>query len=70
MLDALREVAGEKVVRRVRFEPDERIMRIVATWPTAFRSAKGQRLGFTADGSMQEIIRAFIEDELNGKFVA
>src|SRR5437868_1085436 len=33
MLDALREVAGEDVASRVRFEPDERIMRIVATWP-------------------------------------
>jgi nucleoside-diphosphate-sugar epimerase len=70
ILAALQEVAGERVVRRVRFEPDERIMRIVRTWPTAFEAAHARRLGITADASMQDVIRAFIADELGGKFVA
>lgn len=64
MLAALARVAGEAAARRVRFEPDPVIQRIVGGWPTRFRSAKAQRLGFAADGSMEEIIRAFIEDEL------
>lgn len=70
MLAALEEVAGRTVARRVRFEPDARIVRIVQGWPTAFRAARAQRLGFTADRTMQDITRAFIADELNGRFVA
>jgi nucleoside-diphosphate-sugar epimerase len=69
MLAALEEVAGKNVAKRVRFEPDPWIEKIVYGWPTAFRSAKADRLGFTADGSMHEIIRGFIADDLNGKFV-
>jgi nucleoside-diphosphate-sugar epimerase len=64
MLAALARVAGEAVARRVRFEPDPVIRRIVGGWPTRFRSAKAERLGFAADGSMEEIIRAFMEDEM------
>lgn len=70
MLSGLEEVAGKNVARRVRFEPDPLIQKIVAGWPTRFNSAKAARLGFTADLSMEEIIRAFIADDLNGNFVA
>ena len=70
MLDALKEVAGENVARRVRFEPDPRIVKIVYGWPTAFHSARAERLGFTTDTNMQDVIRAFIADDLGGKFVA
>jgi nucleoside-diphosphate-sugar epimerase len=69
MLAALEEIAGANVVSRVHFETDPRIERIVYGWPAAFRSAKAQRLGFTADSAMQDVIRAFIADDLNGKFV-
>ena len=70
MLEALREVAGENAARRVRFEPDARIQKIIDGWPTAFRAARAQEFGFTADASMQDVIRAFIADDLNGKFVS
>ena len=69
MLEALQHVAGPNVAGRVRFEPDAMIERIVYGWPTAFRAHKARSLGFSADGSMQEIIRAFIEDDLGGTFV-
>lgn len=70
MLAALKEVAGENVARRVRFEPDPRIEKIVYGWPTRFGSVKAQRLGFSADRAMADVIRAFIADDLHGKFVA
>lgn len=70
MLKALEEVAGANVARRVRFEPDPRIEKIVNGWPTTFHSAEAQRLGFTTDTNMQDVIRAFIADDLGGKFVA
>jgi nucleoside-diphosphate-sugar epimerase len=69
MLEALEVVAGPKVAARVRFEPDPRIEKIVYGWPTAFKATRALQLGFTADRSMQDIIKAFIEDDLNGKFV-
>jgi D-erythronate 2-dehydrogenase len=68
MLQALEEVASANVARRVRFEPDPTIVKIVYGWPTAFRSARAQRLGFTTDTDMRDVIRAFIADDLGGKF--
>ena len=70
MVDALRAVAGDAVVERIRWEPDPAIEKIVSGWPMRFEAGRARAMGFTADNNMQEIIRAFIEDELDGKFVA
>ncbi|HEY8750252.1 MAG TPA: D-erythronate dehydrogenase [Tepidisphaeraceae bacterium] len=70
MLAALEEVAGPKAAARVKFEPNARIEKIVYGWPTAFRATRALKLGFTPDASMHDIIKAFIADDLNGKFVA
>jgi hypothetical protein len=51
-------------VRRVHHEPDEAIVRIVAGWPRAFNARRAQALGFTADANFEEIVRAYVEDEL------
>ena len=64
---ALRKVAGEKVVARIRREPDEMIMRIVDGWPRGFEAKRALALGFKAESSFEEIIRIHIEDELGGK---
>ena len=64
MIEALREVAGEEPVRRIRFEPDPLIQSIVAGWPGWFDTARGEALGFKADPDVASIIRAFIEDDL------
>jgi nucleoside-diphosphate-sugar epimerase len=69
MLEALEQVAGPGVAKRVRFEPEPRIEKIVYGWPTAFKATRAQQLGFTADRSMHDIIKAFIEDDLNGNYV-
>ena len=69
MLAALEQVAGPRVAKRVRFEIDPRIEKIVYGWPTRFRSEKAQRLGFAPDSGMEEVVRAFIADELGGKFI-
>jgi D-erythronate 2-dehydrogenase len=67
---ALRKVAGDNVVKRIRVEPDETIMRIVAGWPRNFAPERAPALGFRAESSFEEIIRIHIEDELAGDFVA
>jgi nucleoside-diphosphate-sugar epimerase len=65
---ALRRIAGENVVRRIRREPDATISAIVANWPRDFEPKRAPALGFRAEGSFDEIIRAHIEDELGGSF--
>lgn len=65
-IDALRKVAGEKAVALIRREPDETIIRIVAGWPRDFDASRAIALGFRAETSFEEIIRAHVEDELGG----
>jgi nucleoside-diphosphate-sugar epimerase len=67
---ALRKVAGDKVVARIRREPDPTIIRIVEGWPRNFDARRALALGFQADESFEAIIRAHIEDELQGRFVS
>lgn len=65
-IEALRTVAGDAAVRLIRREPDEAIMRIVAGWPRDFDAARAKTLGFTADRSFLDIVRAHVADELGG----
>jgi len=67
---ALRRVAGDKVVSRIRRLPDPLIARMVAGWPTLFEPRRALALGFKADASFDEIIRIHIEDELRGRIAA
>ncbi len=66
---ALRRIAGAKAAARIRREPDETVARIVAGWPQNFDTRRAVALGFKADASFDDIIRAHIEDELGGRIV-
>jgi len=66
-IDALRRVAGGKVVARIRRVPDELVERIVSGWAERLDAGRARDLGFRAEGSFDDIIRAHIEDELDGK---
>ena len=68
-IEALRKVAGETVVKRIRREPDAVIMKIVEGWPRNFAPTRAPALGFTAEQSFEEIIRIHIEVELGGTWV-
>ena len=70
MIAALCEVAGESVADRVRFEPDPFIEKIVYGWPTRFAPRRAEAMGFRPDESFPMVIEAFIEDDLQGRFVA
>lgn len=69
-IEALRRVAGDEAVGRIRREPDETIMRIVADWPRQFDTRRALDLGFRAEADFEEIIRIHIEDELGGRIGA
>jgi nucleoside-diphosphate-sugar epimerase len=63
-IEALRRVAGEDAVRRIREAPDPTIQRIVEGWPRNFDARRALELGFRADASFDEIIRIHVADEL------
>jgi len=67
MLEALRRVGGDVALRRVRFEPDPAITRIVQGWPARFEANIARGLGFEADRDFEAIVRAFVEDERGGE---
>ena len=64
MFEALRRAGGEAAVKRIRWEPDPVIQKIVAGWPRGISSKRAERMGLEADRSVDEIVRAFIEDDL------
>ncbi|HTV28714.1 MAG TPA: D-erythronate dehydrogenase [Xanthobacteraceae bacterium] len=64
---ALRRIAGDEVVARIRRKPDPLVARIVDGWPRRFDPQRALALGFKAESSFDEIIRVHIEDELGGK---
>jgi nucleoside-diphosphate-sugar epimerase len=68
-IDALRRVSGDKAVALIRREPDPMIERIVSGWATQFDAKHATDLGFKAEQSFDEILRAHIEDELDGRVV-
>lgn len=66
-IDALRRVAGDKVAAHIRREPDQLVQRIVAGWAEQLDAKRARDLGFRAEATFDDIIRAHIEDELGGK---
>ena len=70
MVEGLRRVAGEEVVKRIRWQTDPLVARIVAGWPGNFETARARRLGFEGDRSIDEIIQAHVEDEVKPRAAA
>jgi D-erythronate 2-dehydrogenase len=66
-IGALRAVAGDEVVARIKREPDPFVEKIVAGWPRKFDAKRALALGFKPDASFEEIVRIHIEDELGGR---
>jgi D-erythronate 2-dehydrogenase len=67
---ALRRIAGDKVAMRIRRAPDPLVQRIVGGWPSRFDPRRALALGFKAEASFDEIIRAHIDDELGGRIAS
>ncbi|MFW6028227.1 MAG: D-erythronate dehydrogenase [bacterium] len=64
---SLRAVAGDKVASLIRREPDPAIEKIVSGWARDFQPDRAHKLGFRAETSFDEIVKAHIEDELGGR---
>ncbi|MBV1700057.1 MAG: SDR family oxidoreductase [Hyphomicrobiales bacterium] len=61
---ALRRIAGDAAAARIRRAPDPLIARIVGGWPARFDARRAAALGFRAERTFDDIIRAHIDDEL------
>ena len=62
MLDSLARVGGETARARVGFEPDERVQRIVCSWPGNFDIERPLQLGFAVDADFDSVVRAHQRD--------
>lgn len=60
MLSAL-ESANPEALELVTFNPDEKIMSIVKSWPPGFRVERGLELGFREGGGIEGIVREFLD---------
>ncbi|EWY41906.1 hypothetical protein N825_18260 [Skermanella stibiiresistens SB22] len=62
MLDGLERVGGKDARARVTLAEDERIKRIVLSWPGDFDVTRSLSLGFTRDGDFDGVVRAHMRD--------
>lgn len=64
MVDSLERVAGPDVARRIRWERDQRIERMVLGWPAAIDNTRAVGLGFSVDENFDSIVRRYIEEDM------
>jgi len=64
MIAALERAGGANSVRRVRWQPDAAIQKIVDGWPRALKARRAQSFGIEADRDIDEIVTAFVADDL------
>ena len=64
MAAALRRAGGEGADARIRWQPDPTIQAIVSGWPQRLATPRAEALGFGRDEGIDEVVQAFIEDDL------
>jgi nucleoside-diphosphate-sugar epimerase len=62
MIESLKRVAGTRKLGEIRVERDPFIEAIVAGWPTHSEAKRAEALGLAPDTSLDEIVKAYIED--------
>ena len=62
MIAALNRVAGPDVVARIRRQRDERIARMMSSWPGASDNTRAIAMGFPVDEDFDQVIRDYIAE--------
>ncbi|MDA9582521.1 SDR family oxidoreductase [Amylibacter sp.] len=62
---ALEDIAGTKVSKLIKRIPDKKIENIVKNWPQNFIADRAIQLGFSADKNFKQIIKLYIDEEIN-----
>ena len=60
---ALERVAGPEATALIEDRPDPAIAAIINTWPRAFAPERALKLGFVAEGSVDDLIAVYLEDD-------
>jgi nucleoside-diphosphate-sugar epimerase len=64
MASSLDRVAGPEVAKRIRWERNERIERMVLGWPPAIDNSRAIDLGFQVDENFDSIIRRYTQEDM------
>ena len=64
MVEAMRKVAGDEPVNRIRWQHDPVIESIVGGWKANFDVQRARKLGFVEDTSFEDNVRWFLEDDV------
>jgi D-erythronate 2-dehydrogenase len=64
MAAAVRRAGGGEAYARIRWQPDPQIQQIISGWPQALLAPRAEALGFAPDRGIDEVVQAFIEDDL------
>ena len=67
MAEAVKRAAGAAAHGRIRWQPDTQIQAIVGSWPQTLASPRADALGFARDSGIDEVVRFFIEDDLDAQ---
>ncbi len=62
MIEALTVIAGQATTNHIRYQTDQAISAIVASWPSRFDVERAIALGFERDRSFQDIIHSFASE--------
>lgn len=66
MVEILGKIAGPAATRKIRWEADPAIQRIINSWPTSWDVRRANMLGFKGDVDFETIVRNYIKDDLVG----
>jgi nucleoside-diphosphate-sugar epimerase len=64
MAAAVRRAGGDAAYARIHWTPDPQIQQIISGWPQVLQAPRAEALGFAADTGIDEVIQAFIQDDL------
>jgi nucleoside-diphosphate-sugar epimerase len=64
MARAVERHKGNRQLGKILWQPDPAIQKIVDGWPRATHSARAETLGFEKDESLDDMVRGFIEEDL------
>ncbi|MCR9213950.1 MAG: NAD-dependent epimerase/dehydratase family protein [Proteobacteria bacterium] len=65
MAAAVERFKGNRQVGAIHWEPDDAIQKIVNGWPKETRSERADAMGFEKDQTVDDLVSAFIEDDLD-----
>jgi nucleoside-diphosphate-sugar epimerase len=62
MVTSLERIAGPDAVKRIRWQRDPRVERIVASWPGGWDTARARSLGFPGDENFDVVVQRYVDE--------